>query len=215
MSIKNIAIMGGAFDPVHKDHIRVSKKCLELNYCDSVWFMPSPDRWDKQLNASAQDRFAMLDLVVKENENFFISDFEIERGDFRGSYVMLSALQEKYPDYNFRLLVGADSYSGIPHWRDPLHFFGTEYNGTDLLKNFELIVFARNGYETPDKKEHLEKGYAKLFVVDKALGFEGVYASSKIRKELLFNRGKCPEGLEKSVYEYILKNGLYSNEIFV
>ena len=61
--MKNVAVLGGAFDPVHKDHMRVARTCLDRGFCDEVWFMPSPDRWDKQLNASPEDRFAMLELA--------------------------------------------------------------------------------------------------------------------------------------------------------
>ena len=46
--MKNVAIMGGAFDPVHMDHVTVARLCLRNNLCDEVWFVPSPDRWDKR-----------------------------------------------------------------------------------------------------------------------------------------------------------------------
>ena len=141
--MKNVAIMGGAFDPVHMDHVTVARLCLKNNLCDEVWFVPSPDRWDKTLNASPEDRFAMLEMVTSDEPRFVLSDEEIRQGDFRGSYVFLKGLAGKYPDVNFRLLVGADSYGNIPHWRDPLHFYGTEYNGHLLLRDFGLIVFAR------------------------------------------------------------------------
>ena len=62
--MKNVAVLGGAFDPVHKDHMRVARTCLDRGFCDEVWFMPSPDRWDKTLNASPEDRFAMLELAA-------------------------------------------------------------------------------------------------------------------------------------------------------
>ena len=151
---KNVAVLGGAFDPVHLDHIRVAKTCLERNFCDEVWFMPSPDRWDKKLNASPEDRFAMLELAMEGDPRLILSDLEIEQGDFRGSYVFLCGLKEKFPDINFRLLAGADTYDGIPHWRDPMNFFGTNYNGHLLLRDIELIVFARNGYPKPDMVAH-------------------------------------------------------------
>ena len=208
--MKNVAIMGGAFDPVHMDHVTVARLCLKNNLCDEVWFVPSPDRWDKTLNASPEDRFAMLEMVTSDEPRFVLSDEEIRQGDFRGSYVFLKALAEKYPDVNFRLLVGADSYGNIPHWRDPLHFYGTEYNGHLLLRDFGLIVFARNGYPQPNIEEHLAKGYAPLFWLGEKEGFVGKFSSTAIRRELLYNRGVKPAGLAPAVYEYILENDLYS-----
>lgn len=82
--MKNVAVLGGAFDPVHKDHMRVARTCLDRGFCDEVWFMPSPDRWDKQLNASPEDRFAMLELAFSGDKRLFLSDLEIQQGDYRG-----------------------------------------------------------------------------------------------------------------------------------
>ena len=72
--MKNVAIMGGAFDPVHMDHVAVARLCLKYGLCDEVWFVPSPDRWDKTLNASPEDRFAMLELVTSDEPRFVLSD---------------------------------------------------------------------------------------------------------------------------------------------
>lgn len=218
MSIKNVAVFGGAFDPVHRDHATVANICLKKGLCDEVWFIPSPDRWDKQLNASAEDRFAMLKMSIEASaqelqipkDRFFISDWEIQMGDYRGSYVSMSMLREANPNCNIRLLIGADSYAGIPHWRDPMNFYGTNYNGHLLLKDFELIVFSRNGSEDPDIEKHLDKGYAPLYLVGEADGFIGKYASSEIRRQLLKHRNQQPEGLLPKVYQYIIDNGIYN-----
>jgi len=209
MCIKNVAVLGGAFDPVHKDHVTVAKTCLDRGFCDEVWFMPSPDRWDKTLNASPEDRFAMLELAFSGDKRLVLSDLEIQQGDFRGSYVFLMSLKEKFPDINFRLLTGADTYEGIPHWRDPMNFFGTNYNGHLLLRDIELIVFARDGYTKPDLKKHKANGYADLLWLGPEEGFEGQYSSTAIRKSLLCNYNECPAGLEPSVYEYIKEHNLY------
>ena len=208
MSIKTAAILGGAFDPVHEDHLALASTCLSLKLCDEVWFVPSPDRWDKTLIASPEERFEMLKLAVGDNPSFIVSDIEINMNDYRGSYVSMQHIQETYPDYHFRLLVGADSYEGIPHWRDPLHFYGTEYNGHLLLRDFELIVFGRRGYKEPDLKKHMEMGYAPLFWVGKEHGFDGTISSTAIRKALLCSSEK-PSGLTNEVYEYILSRNLY------
>ena len=150
--------------------------------------MPSPDRWDKVLKASPEDRFAMLELAFSGDKRLVLSDLEIEQGDFRGSYVFLMGLKEKFPDISFRLLTGADTYEGIPHWRDPLNFYGTNYNGHLLLRDIELIVFARNGYPQPDMEQHKRNGYAPLFWLGPEQGFNGVYSSTAIRRSLLLNR---------------------------
>ncbi|MBO7384084.1 MAG: nicotinate-nicotinamide nucleotide adenylyltransferase [Fibrobacter sp.] len=207
--MKKVAIMGGAFDPVHKDHVAAAKMSLDCGLCEEVWFMPSPDRWDKTLNASPEDRFAMLELAFSGDKRMVLSDLEIEQGEYRGSYVFLMGLKEKFPDIHFLLLTGADSYEGIPHWRDPMTFFGTNYNGHLLLRDIELIVFARKGYPKPDLEQHKANGYAPLHWLGKEQGFVGKYSSTEIRKVLPYNRTQCPEGLEPTVFQYILDHDLY------
>lgn len=209
MSTKNVAILGGAFDPVHQDHVTVAKTCLDRGFCDEVWFMPSPDRWDKTLHASPEDRFTMLEMAFSGDKRLVLSDLEIQQGDFRGSYVFLMGVKAKFPDINFRLLVGADSYGNIPHWRDPMNFYGTNYNGPMLLRDIELIVFARNGYPKPDVEAHNANGYAPLLWLGPEEGFNGVYSSTNIRKSLLCNRSECPAGLLPEIYQYILERDLY------
>ena len=55
----------------------------------------------------------MLDLVIGDDPRIAVSEMELQMEDYSGSYVTMSTLREKYPDVNFRLLVGADSYVGI------------------------------------------------------------------------------------------------------
>ncbi len=209
MSTKTVAVFGGAFDPVHCDHISLAKLCLSLKLCDDVWFVPSPDRWDKTLFAPAEARLSMLKLIAEKNPHIQVSDAEIAMGEFRGSYVSMLELQKLYPDFHFRLLIGADSYETIPHWRDPLHFFGTEFNGHLLLRDFELIVFNRAGVPMPNLEAHREKGYASLFWVGENEGFTGLFSSTDIRRQLLRSPHSKPEGLTPEVYKYIIRHKLY------
>ena len=151
----------------------------------------------------------MLELAFSGDSRLGLSDLEIKQGDFRGSYVFLMGIRDMFPDINFRLLVGADSYENIPHWRDPMNFYGTNYNGHLLLRDIELIVFARRGYPKPDIDLHNSKGYAPLLWLGPEQGFEGEYSSTSIRKSLLMSRKK-PEGLDNQVYEFIIENNLYN-----
>lgn len=208
MSTSTVAIFGGAFDPVHRDHITLANLCLSLKLCDEVWFVPSPNRWDKTLFASAEHRLAMLHLVTNKEPRIKVSDVEILMGEYRGSYVSIRELQKLHPDTHFRLLVGADTYGTIPRWRDPLHFYGTEFNGHLLLSEFELIVFSREDVPMPDVNLHEANGYAPLFCVGEKQGFIGHFSSSEIRREL-FGESKKPDGLAPEVYRYIIKHKLY------
>ncbi|MDR1760087.1 MAG: nicotinate (nicotinamide) nucleotide adenylyltransferase [Fibrobacter sp.] len=212
MFTKTVALFGGAFDPVHRDHVALAALCLKNAFADEVWFMPSPDRWDKKLEASAEDRLEMLRLATAPDSRMVVSDLEIQMGDYRGSYVFMTQLREKFPDIRFRLIAGADSYHQIPHWRDPLHFFGSEYNGHLLLREFELIVFRRDGYALPSVLEHRKKGYAPLHLIESGEGFFGDISSTDIRKKLL-KTGLKPRGISSPVFHYICDHKLYRYDV--
>ncbi|MFR5080276.1 MAG: nicotinate-nicotinamide nucleotide adenylyltransferase [[Clostridium] innocuum] len=36
-----IAVLGGAFDPIHNGHLQIAKQALKQLRVDEVWFMPS------------------------------------------------------------------------------------------------------------------------------------------------------------------------------
>jgi nicotinate-nucleotide adenylyltransferase len=206
---KVIAVFGGAFDPVHLDHAAIGRGVLDRALADEVWFVPCPDRWDKRLFAPADHRLAMLRLALGDEPRFVISDLEIQLGEFRGTYQFLLTLAGTHPDCEFRLVIGADSYATIPKWRDPLRFFGTEYNGLQLLREFSLIIFAREGSTLPSQEEHGVLGYRPFAVVGPGEGFSGSFASSEIRDVLLHHK-RQPPGLDPRVYEYIVAQELYT-----
>ena len=44
-----VAVFRGVFDPVHQDHL-APRTVSFLKFCDELWFVPSPDRWDKRFS---------------------------------------------------------------------------------------------------------------------------------------------------------------------
>jgi nicotinate-nucleotide adenylyltransferase len=210
---KTIAILGGAFNPPHVDHLRMAYECLNWHYCDEVWFMPSPQRWDKQVLIHPEHRLQMIQKAIEGVPEFVLCSLELEQKEFRGSYFFLKQLARLHPEHHFRLVIGADTYQGILEWRDPLTFTGNNYNGIQLLQEFELIVLPRPGFASPNSTMHQNSGYADLFSFSHAQFFAalGQVSSSQIRERVFQNkntqtiRGLVPE----TVREYIEKNQLY------
>lgn len=205
---KTVAIFGGAFDPVHEDHLAIARQVTRRGLADEVWLVPSPDRWDKRLFATAAQRLEMLRLALANDPGCLVSDREIVAGEFRGTYHFLRGLSEQYQDTEFRLVIGADSYASVPKWRDPLLFFGTEFNGVRLMREYALIVFAREGYALPDVHAHAEAGYKPLLCIEAGEGFTGLYSSTAIREALATHSSPVP-GLSAEVRAYIEEHALY------
>ncbi len=201
---KVIAVLGGAFDPIHSDHLRMADECLNYSLCDEVWLIPSPDRWDKQPHASAHHRLTMAQKAVENKDRIFVSDFEIAQGEFRGSYTLLKKLSESNPSYEFRLVVGSDTYPSIPNWRDIKN--STEenkYNGHLLLQEYSLILIPRDTTPMPDAKTHETKGFRPIFVLNTAC--VGDISSTLVRERKGLIQGLVPE----LVSDYIHEKKLY------
>ncbi|HSQ40915.1 MAG TPA: nicotinate (nicotinamide) nucleotide adenylyltransferase [Fibrobacteraceae bacterium] len=200
-----IALFGGAFDPVHRDHLRIAESAISAGFCDSVWFTPSPDRWDKKPKAPAQHRVAMLRIALHGITGMEIRTDELEQNAYRGTYQLLRTLSAERPQDEFRLLLGADLWQTIPQWRDPEHFDGSNFNGIQLMKEFSLIIFPRRGHPMPDKNDFRLHGFRPPHLFSKDQTRIGVLASSQIRKGKNNPSGDLPEG----VWEYIQTNNLY------
>ena len=81
-------------------------------------------------------------------------------------------------------------------------------NNLDDEMRMATALMERNGWHT-EMEQQKSKGYAPLFWLGPEQGFTGVYSSTAIRRSLLLNRNVCPQGLEPSVYDYIIKHDLY------
>ena len=43
-----IAVLGGAFDPIHNGHLNIAEYILQQQYCEEIWFIISPQNPFKQ-----------------------------------------------------------------------------------------------------------------------------------------------------------------------
>ena len=205
---KRVAVLGGAFDPVHVDHVRLARECLEWKMADEVRFVVAPDvRWDKRTVAGAEDRLEMVRLATEGMENVVVSREEIDAGEYRGSLRMLERLVRNDPGNEYALVVGSDSYPRIPSWRDQTE--GWKPNGEELLRRFSLMVWPRPGAEMPDPVAHREKGYAPLILPpQKAWTTASPVSSTRVRE--LLGRGESADALlPPAVAAYVARKGLY------
>ncbi len=116
-----IGILGGSFDPIHYGHLLLAEVCLEELSLDSVWFIPAataPHKSDA-VGATAVERQEMVELAIGGHPCFSCSSMEIERGGLSYTVETLSEIASEHPQATLYLLMGADSLSDLPGWRDP------------------------------------------------------------------------------------------------
>lgn len=135
-----IGIYGGSFNPVHYGHIGLAKWVIEHTDLDELWLLVSPNNPLKpaSLLAPEQERLEAVRQAVKDIPHVVASDFEFSLP--RPSYTAntLRALQNRYPEHAFTLVIGEDNLAIFDRWRE------YEY----ILSNFRIFVYPRHGEPT-------------------------------------------------------------------
>lgn len=116
-----LGIFGGTFDPVHYGHLLLAEQCREQCRLDEVWFIPVgiPPHKPKPGIAAAKVRAEMLELAVAGHESFRVDRREIERSEPCYTVDTLRELQADDPSRELYFVMGADSLSDFPTWREP------------------------------------------------------------------------------------------------
>lgn len=135
---QQIALYGGAFDPVHNAHLQLARTALEQGQVDRVCFIPAAQSPLKQHGAFASDaqRLKMLELAIAAEPRFYLSDHEIVRGGVSYSYQTVEHFRRQQPESVFYWILGADQFELLGLWR----------NVTTLAGLITFLVFARPGY---------------------------------------------------------------------
>lgn len=138
--MKKIGIYGGSFNPIHTGHISLAKQIIDIAKLDEVWFVVSPQNPFKQNSLSLISDEIRLELTQKALEGeqqLKVSDCEFHLP--RPSYMWhtLQALSCQHPDAEFYLIIGADNWAVFAKW----------YHATDIIQNYPIIVYPREGYD--------------------------------------------------------------------
>ncbi|MGL5348091.1 MAG: nicotinate-nucleotide adenylyltransferase [Peptostreptococcaceae bacterium] len=198
-----IGIMGGTFDPIHYAHLATAEFIRDKYKLDKILFIPSgnPPHKQKKKIVDKYDRYKMVVLATRNNDDFIVSDIEIEREKKTYTIDTLRELNEKYPNTKIYFITGADAICDIETWKD-------------VEENFKLATFiaaTRPGISllrAQEKIENLTKKYgAKIIsVYVPSLDISSTYIREQI-KEGRSVRYLVPESVEK----YINNNSLYKD----
>lgn len=132
-----VALLGGAFDPIHNGHIAMGELALEAAHMDEVWYMPCYDhRFGKKM-AVSKDRMAMIATAIAHNPRLKLFDFEVKNE--MGGELLHTVNKLKEAPYSdsceFYFIMGQDNADSINKWYEHEH----------LLRSINFIVIGRNG----------------------------------------------------------------------
>ncbi len=135
-----IGIFGGSFDPIHIGHAIIAQHVIGCGAVDRLWFMVSPVnplKVDKERNVADTDRLRMVEMVSRPMEGVETSAFEFTMPKPSYTIDTLNALQAKFPDDEFYLVIGGDNWEVFGKWR----------NSEEILAKYHILVYPRLGHE--------------------------------------------------------------------
>lgn len=188
-----IGVFGGTFNPIHVGHAIIASYIVQHCDVDKVWLMVSPLNPFKSGQGELLDghRLRMAEMVSRRIENVETSGFEFSMP--RPSYTIdtLDALQKKFPDDEFKLIIGADNWDAFSRWR----------GHDEILERFRVLVYPRQGYHVVIPLSLKDK----VSVVDAPL----IEISSTIIRNEIRLQNNVSFYLPDEVYRYILMKHLY------
>jgi len=203
-----IGIFGGTFDPVHYGHLRSALEVYEIFGLSKLLLIPSaqpPHR--AQPEASAIQRFQMLELAVGNKTELCVDARELDRN--KPSYMVdtLASLSEDYPQESLLLFIGNDAFKQLTSWHEWRRLF-------DLA---HIIVMTRPGTEidTLDaffKQRHCQQLTELASFKAGKLYFQQVTSldiSATAIRQMIINQQNPGFLLPDSVIAYIRQHQLY------
>ena len=134
-----IGLYFGSFNPIHIGHLIIANHVLNVTDLKKIWFVVSPQNPFKQNNSllNEYDRLHLARLSVESDTRIAVSD--IEFGLPRPSYTIdtLTYLKEKYPGYEFSIIMGSDSFQNFNKWK----------NYERIAERYPIYIYKRGGFE--------------------------------------------------------------------
>jgi nicotinate-nucleotide adenylyltransferase len=141
-----IGLFFGSFNPIHIGHLIIANYMATQTDLREVWLVVSPQNPLKPKKSLARDhdRLHLAHLAIGDNWRLRASD--IEFGLPKPSYTIdtLAHLRERYPEKQFILIMGGDSLSTLPKWK----------NYQIILRDYRIYVYQRPGHDPGEWAGH-------------------------------------------------------------
>ena len=192
--MKNITLYFGSFNPIHQGHLIIAQHVVNAGLCDELWLVVSPHNPHKNKMdlAPAEDRFEMCKLAIEDHPFIKVSDVEFHLPTPSFTIQTLDALQGKYPEHNFSIVMGQDSVENLHTWKQ----------FEDILK-YKIFYYPRLSDDTKD----IVVDTKRITKISDTPIIE--LSSTQLRKDIKNNRSIRFRTSDK-VIDFIIENKLYS-----
>ena len=135
----NIGLYFGSFNPIHIGHLIIANHVLNETSIKKIWFIVSPQNPFKESKTLLNefDRLHLVRLATQDDNRIKCSDIEFNLPKPSYTSNTLAFLSEKYPEHQFSIIMGSDSYQNLDKWK----------NYETIINNYPVYVYKREGHE--------------------------------------------------------------------
>ncbi|UTW64185.1 nicotinate-nucleotide adenylyltransferase [bacterium SCSIO 12741] len=130
-----VGLYFGTYNPIHVGHLIIANHMANYTNLDQVWMVVTPRNPLKNKESLLPDyhRLEIVRRAIEDNDKLRVSDieFKLEKPSYTAH--TLAYLQDKYPGYEFALIMGEDNLRTLHKWK----------NYETILKNHSLVVYPR------------------------------------------------------------------------
>ena len=153
-----VAVLGGAFNPVHFGHIRSARELREQLGLAEVRLMPTglpPHRPAPEI--SSEQRAQLVRMAVESEPGLVCDERELRRpGPSYTIDSMTELRRELGPSRGLALVIGADVVAGLERWR----------RWRELFDLAHLVIIGRPGYPALPERGAVAQWLARHLVTD-------------------------------------------------
>lgn len=133
-----IGLYFGSFNPIHIGHLIIANHILNASSLEKVWFVVSPQNPFKQSETLLNEyhRLHLVQLAIEGDDRLRASDVEFSLLKPSYTSLTLSHLADKYPQHDFHILMGSDSFQNLPKWK----------NAEAIIGHYPILVYNRPGF---------------------------------------------------------------------
>lgn len=189
-----IGLYFGTFNPIHVGHLIIANHMAEHSDLDQVWMVVTPHNPLKKKSTLLDDyhRLQMVFLATEDFPKIKPSDIEFKLPQPNYTVNTLVHLEEKYPNYEFSLIMGEDNLKSLHKWK----------NYEVILERHDIYVYPRISSE----EENLEfKNHQKIHLIDAPV----VEISATFIRDNIKKGKNIQPLLPAKVWEYIDHNNFY------
>ena len=137
-----IGLYFGSFNPIHCGHLIIASHVADSGLVDQVWLVVSPHNPLKKENGLLNEyhRLHLVQLAIEDDNRLKASDIEFKLPKPSYTIDTLIYLKEKYPQHEFSIVMGSDSFQNLPKWK----------NAVTLQRDYRFIIYNRPGFSIPE-----------------------------------------------------------------